>query len=104
MKEAFVLVLGTLFLNIVEGLSNSTVNRLLRYMIEHETIYEIRDGRFKRYHVGDNETIFKLMKNYHPTLWHKWNQRIIGVFLSLWYCATLQSHDALEVLSTILEV
>ena len=86
------------------GLSNSTVNRLLRYMIDHETIYEIRDGRFKRYHVGDNKTIFKLMKIYHPTLWHKWNQSIIGIFLSLWYCATLQSHDALEVLSTILEV
>ena len=35
------------------GLSNSTVNRLLRYMIDHEIIYEIRDGRFKRYRVGD---------------------------------------------------
>ena len=31
-------------LNIVEDLSNSTVNRLLRYMVDHEIIYEIRDG------------------------------------------------------------
>ena len=44
-------------LNIVEGLSNSTVNRLLRYMIDHEIIYEIRDGRFKRYRVGDRDHI-----------------------------------------------
>src|SRR2546427_1704237 len=67
-------------LNIVEGLSNSAENRPLRYMIDHEIIYEIRDGRFKRYHL-EIETIFKLMKNYHPTLWHKWNQRIIGMYL-----------------------
>ena len=85
------------------GFSNSTASRLLKYMIDHEIICEIRDRRFKRYHVEDNETIFKLMKNYHPTLWHNWSQRILGIFLSLWYCATQQYHDALEVLPMILE-
>ncbi|TLX94557.1 MAG: winged helix-turn-helix transcriptional regulator [Thaumarchaeota archaeon] len=86
------------------GLSNSTVNRLLRYVIDHEIIYEIRDGRFKRYHVGDNETIVKLMKNYHPVLWRNWNQRIVGIFLSLWYGIVSWHNDALEVLPTVLEV
>jgi|SRR5207245_5263584 len=86
------------------GLSNSTVNRLLRYVIDHEIIYEIRDGRFKRYHVGDNETIVKLMKNYHPVLWRNWNQRIVGIFLSLWYGIVSWHNDALEVLPTVLKV
>lgn len=85
-------------------LSNSTVNWHLKYMLENKIIYEIRDGKFKRYQVWDGKTIIKLMKDYHPSLWNNWNHRIIGMFLTLWYYVALESYNSLDSLSAILEL
>ncbi|HSB57558.1 MAG TPA: winged helix-turn-helix transcriptional regulator [Nitrosopumilaceae archaeon] len=47
-------------------------------------INETRDGKYKRYSlVGDSSYVVTLMKNYHPSIWDKWSNRLAETFLSL---------------------
>jgi predicted transcriptional regulator len=65
-------------------ISAPSVNWHIGRLVEFELINEIKDGKFKRYKfVGNSGSIVKLLKNYHPTLWHNWSNRLAEMFLSL---------------------
>ncbi|TVP41795.1 winged helix-turn-helix transcriptional regulator [Candidatus Nitrosocosmicus arcticus] len=72
-------------LNSVE-ISGASANWHLKRMMAIKLIEEIRDGHFKRYRMFDIKTstyVTTLMRNYYPTIWNKWSNRLIEVFLSL---------------------
>ena len=65
------------------GLSAASISWNLARLTESEIIGEIKDGRFKRYVMLENpKDIARLMKNYHPTMWTNWSNRLAETFLS----------------------
>ena len=65
-------------------ISAASVNWHIVRLIDLGIITEVRDGKFKRYLlVGDSNYIVALMKNYHPSIWDKWSNRLAETFLSL---------------------
>ena len=54
-------------------------------LIVLKIIREIRDGRYKRYQLDENNAkyILTLLRNYYPSIWDKWSMRIVELFLSL---------------------
>ena len=72
--------------DIVESIkiSAASVNWHVKRLVDLGIITEVRDGKFKRYMlVGDSSYIVTLMKNYHPSIWDKWSDRLAETFLSL---------------------
>ena len=73
---------------IVESIAISTpsVNWHLSKLIDYEVIYEIREGKYKRYKITDDPRhLVSLMKNYYPHIWDHWSNRLVEIFLSLSY-------------------
>jgi len=65
-------------------ISAASVNWHIGRLAEFGIINETRDGKYKRYSlVGDSSYIVALMKNYHPSIWDKWSNRLAETFLSL---------------------
>ncbi len=65
-------------------ISPPSVNWHISRLIGFEIISEVKDGKFKRYKfIGNSDSIVKLLKNYHPTLWNNWSNRLAEMFLSL---------------------
>ena len=67
-------------------ISSPSVSWYVKRLIEIKLIVEIRDGRYKRYQLRDVETsryITTLMRNYYPTIWDRWSDRLAEMFLSL---------------------
>ncbi len=65
-------------------ISASSVNWHLDRLKKTDMIYELRDGKYKRYSIKIKPTeIISLIKNYHPTIWDQWSGRLIETFLSL---------------------
>lgn len=67
-------------------ISGASANWHLKRLMAIKLIEEIRDGHFKRYRMFDIKTstyVTTLMRNYYPTIWNKWSNRLIEVFLSL---------------------
>ena len=65
-------------------ISAPSVNWQIGRLTDFGLITEVRDGKYKRYSlVGDSRNIVTLMKNYHPSIWDKWSNRIAETFLSL---------------------
>jgi predicted transcriptional regulator len=54
-------------------------------LIALKIITEIRDGRYKRYELQDDDAkyILTLLRNYYPSIWDKWSMRVVEMFLSL---------------------
>ena len=49
-----------------------------------QVITEERDGKYKRYKLrGDPQLLVSLMKNYYPSIWEMWSDRLAEIFLSL---------------------
>jgi len=49
-----------------------------------QVITEERDGKYKRYQLrGDPQLLVSLMKNYYPSIWETWSDRLAEIFLSL---------------------
>jgi predicted transcriptional regulator len=99
--------------HILEVLSNETAREILMFIIEHQhpsqseiskhigisspstswqikrlrddrIIDEIKEGKFKRYRLhGDSQQFVALLKNYYPSIWNKWSNRLAEIFLSL---------------------
>lgn len=72
--------------DIVESIkiSAASVNWHVKRLIDLGIITEVRDGKFKKYMlVGDSSYIVTLMKNYHPSMWDTWSNRLAETFLSL---------------------
>ena len=70
------------------GISAASVNWHIRRLIGFKLIYEIKDGRYKRYQLtGDSryysKYIVDLLKNYYPSIWDNWSNRLAEMFLFL---------------------
>ena len=68
------------------GISGASANWHLKRLRAIKLIEEIREGHFKRYRMLDIKTskyVTTLMRNYYPTIWNKWSNRLIEIFLSL---------------------
>ena len=67
------------------GISQSSVSWHLQRLIALDIVQEIRKGKYKRYQiVGGSEEckrIMQIMKNYYPSIWNNWSDRITEFFL-----------------------
>ena len=54
-------------------------------LVALKIITEIKDGKYKRYQLHENDTkyILTLLRNYYPSIWDKWSMRVVEMFLSL---------------------
>jgi hypothetical protein len=69
------------------GISAASVNWHIGHLIRFKLIEEVKEGRYKRYQLRDRKNssryITELMRNYHPSIWDKWSNRLAEIFLSL---------------------
>ena len=66
------------------GISTSSVNWHLTRLINYSIIAEIKEGKYKRYNLIYNpQYLIALMKNYYPSIWNIWSNRVAETFLSL---------------------
>jgi predicted transcriptional regulator len=69
------------------GLSASSINWHMRRLIDFRLVKEVKEGKYKRYQLQDRKVsskyIIALMRNYYPTIWEKWSDRLIDIFLSM---------------------
>ena len=68
------------------GISAASVNWHVRRLIAFKIIDELREGKYKRYQLydlDDSKYIVALLKNYYPSIWNKWSNRLAEMFLSL---------------------
>lgn len=60
----------------------ASVNWHIKRLLELGIIRETRDGKFKKYEfVGNPLHIIKILKEYHPSLWNNWSDRLAEMFL-----------------------
>jgi predicted transcriptional regulator len=69
-------------------ISAPSVNWHVSRLIALKIIYETKDGKYKRYQLtsGNNDYskyIVSLLKNYYPSIWDNWSNRLAEMFLSL---------------------
>jgi predicted transcriptional regulator len=68
-------------------ISAPSINWHVRRLIDLDIIYEVKEGKYKRYTLRDNfidsKYIAGLLKAHHPNLWNKWSNRLVEMFLSL---------------------
>lgn len=63
----------------------ASVNWHIRRLLEFDIIKETREGKFKRYEfIGNPSYVIKILKEYHPSLWNSWSDRLAEMFLSLY--------------------
>jgi predicted transcriptional regulator len=66
------------------GMSAPSVSWQLHRLTESQVITEVREGKYKRYQLrGDPRALISLMKNYYPSLWDTWSDRLAEMFVSL---------------------
>jgi predicted transcriptional regulator len=66
------------------GLSAASVSWHVGRLAELGLITEIKEGKYKRYQLqGDPKNLVSLMKNYYPSLWDRWSNRLAEMFLSM---------------------
>jgi predicted transcriptional regulator len=66
------------------GVSAASISWHVARLIELAVITEAKEGKYKRYQMrGDPKHLVSLMKNYYPSLWDRWSNRLAEVFLSL---------------------
>jgi predicted transcriptional regulator len=62
----------------------ASVNWHVKRLEELGIIIESREGKYRRYQlVVEHRDIINILKNYHPTLWSLWSDRLAEMFLSL---------------------
>jgi predicted transcriptional regulator len=77
------------------GISSAAVNWHIRRLIDLDIIYEIREGKYKRYHLNvDHKYIVGLLKDHYPNIWDKWSNRLVELFLSFSSSTGDDDHDA----------
>lgn len=65
-------------------ISHASVNWHTQRLLSFGIIGETREGKYKRYHfIGNPLNVVELLKNYHPSLWNKWSNRLAEMFLAL---------------------
>ena len=66
------------------GISSPSVSWQIKRLQNYKVIDEIKEGRFKRYKLrGDPKQVVALLKNYYPSIWSRWSNRLAEMFLSL---------------------
>lgn len=66
------------------GVSAASVSWHVGRLTELGVIGEIKEGKYKRYQLnGDPRNLVSLMKNYYPSLWDRWSNRLAEMFLSM---------------------
>ena len=66
------------------GISSASVSWQIKRLQDHKVIDEIKEGKFKRYKLhGDSNQVVALLKNYYPSIWNRWSNRLAEMFLSL---------------------
>ena len=68
------------------GISAASVNWHVRHLIDFKIIGGAKEGKYTRYqlsHSSDSKYIVTLLKNYYPSIWDKWSNRLAEMFLSL---------------------
>ena len=66
------------------GISSASVSWQIRRLQDYGIIDEIKEGKFKRYKLhGDSKQVVALLKNYYPSIWNRWSNRLAELFLSL---------------------
>lgn len=65
-------------------ISHASVNWHTQRLLSLGIINEVREGKYKKYYfIGNPMNVVELLKNYHPSLWNKWSNRLAEMFLSL---------------------
>ena len=66
------------------GISSASVSWQIKRLQDHKVIDEIKEGKFKRYKLhGDSNQVVALLKNYYPSIWNRWSNRLAEMLLSL---------------------
>jgi predicted transcriptional regulator len=66
------------------GVSPASISWHVGRLVQFQIIAEYREGKFKRYKLrGDPKNLATLMRNYYPSLWDRWSNRLAEIFLSL---------------------
>ena len=66
------------------GVSAASISWHVKRLAELAIISETKEGKYKRYQLrGDPKHLVSIMKNYYPSLWDRWSNRLAEVFLSL---------------------
>ena len=68
------------------GISAASVNWHVRHLIDFKIIERAKRGKCTIYqlsHSIDSKNIVTLLKNYYPSIWDKWSDRLAEMFLSL---------------------
>lgn len=66
------------------GVSAASISWHVKRLTELGIITEVKEGKYKRYQLrGDPKYLVSLMKNYYPSLWDRWSNRLAEMFLSL---------------------
>lgn len=64
-------------------ISSASVNWHIKRLTVLGLISEEKEGKYKRYSLlGDSRPIVALLKNYFPSIWDKWSNRLAEMFLS----------------------
>lgn len=65
-------------------ISSASVNWHIKRLTRLGLISEEKEGKYKRYHLsGDSRPVVALLKNYYPSIWDKWSNRLAEMFLSM---------------------
>ena len=65
-------------------ISSPSVNWHMRRLVELNLVKETKDGKYKRYSLrGDSRLIVAMLRNYYPSIWDNWSNRLAEMFLSL---------------------
>lgn len=65
------------------GIASASVNWHIKRLLELGIIFESREGKFRRYQLAvEPKDIITMLKNYQPTLWYSWSDRLAEMFLS----------------------
>jgi predicted transcriptional regulator len=65
-------------------ISPASVNWHINRLEDSKIIDEIREGRFKRYKLrGDSRLVAAMLKNFYPTIWDRWSNRLAEMFLAM---------------------
>jgi predicted transcriptional regulator len=66
------------------GISSASVNWHIMRLEDSKIIDEVREGRFKRYNLrGDSRQVVAMLKNFYPSIWDRWSNRLAEMFLSM---------------------
>lgn len=66
------------------GISPPSVNWHVKRLLTSRIIDEIKEGKFKRYKLHDEpKQVIALLKNYYPSVWDRWSNRLAEMFLSM---------------------